>query len=87
MIFVESIGYLFWLGLMLSFLLTGKYLVAIILFSIDLVIVLAISLFQGFKIRLPLREVLLAVPYYYLLRIPTVLMFWKSLISPKRAGW
>ena len=87
LIFVESIGYLFWLGLMLSFLLTGKYLLAIILFSMDLVVVLAVSLFQGFKIRLPLREVLLAVPYYYLLRIPTVLMFWKSLISPKRAGW
>ena len=87
LIFVESIGYLFWLGLMLYFLFSRKYLLAITLFSIDLVIILAVSLYQGFKIRLPLGKVLLCIPYYYLLRIPTVLTFWKSLISPKRAGW
>lgn len=87
LIFVESIGYLFWLGLMLYFLLSRKYLLAITLFSIELVIILAVSLYQGFKIRLPLRKVLLSIPYYYLLRIPTVLMFWKSLTSPQRTGW
>ncbi|MGQ9679145.1 MAG: glycosyltransferase [Candidatus Bathyarchaeia archaeon] len=86
-IFLESIGYAFWLGLTLHFLITGNYFSIFILLSVDLFLVSLISFYQGRKIRLPLRSVLSSIPFYYLLKLPTILIFWKSLISPKKVGW
>lgn len=83
----ESIGYIIWIGFMLLFLLSGRFLPALILFSLDFMIITLISMYQGSKSHLSLRKIITAIPYYYMLRIPTAVVFWKSFIVPKRTGW
>jgi len=46
-----------------------------------------VSAYQGLKLGFSLKKVLRSIPYYYLLRIPTAAVFWRSIISPKRKGW
>jgi cellulose synthase/poly-beta-1,6-N-acetylglucosamine synthase-like glycosyltransferase len=83
----ESVGYLFWLGVMLYLLFSGRFVLAFIMFLGDLVLVSLISLYQCRRIGFPLSKVLVSIPYYYALRIPTALVFWGSFLFPKRKGW
>lgn len=83
----ETIGLAIWMGLMLFSLISGKFFTAILLFSVDLIIVTTVSTYHGNKIKLPFSRILSSIPYYYLLRFPTLFIFWKSFIAPKRTGW
>lgn len=83
----ESVGYLIWVGLMLHFLLSGKTALFLLMFLGDVVVVSTISAYRGLKIGFTLKKILGSIPYYYLFRIPTAFIFWKSFAFPKRTGW
>lgn len=83
----ESVGYVLWMGLLLYFLISGMVIQSLILLLIDVLIVSLVSIYQGLKIKYPIRKIVSALPYYYIFRIPTAIIFWKSFFSPKRNGW
>lgn len=83
----KSIGYILWMGIMLYFLISGKIFLSLLMFLGDVIIVTMVSLYQSYKISFPLKKVLTSIPYYYTLRIPTTIIFWKSFLFPKRKGW
>lgn len=83
----ESVGYLLWIGLIFYFLVSRNFFQALFILTGDILIITLVSLHQGMKIGLPWRRILTSIPYYYTLRIPTAIMFWKSFINPKRTGW
>jgi cellulose synthase/poly-beta-1,6-N-acetylglucosamine synthase-like glycosyltransferase len=83
----ESVGYVIWMGLLLYFLLSGMIVSSLILLFIDLLIITLVCIYQGYKIKLPIRKIFSSLPYYYILRIPTAIVFWKSFFYPKRSGW
>ena len=83
----ESVGYVIWLALMLFFLYSGRTTAALFMVLLDLLVISFVSAYQGLKLGFSMKKVLRSIPYYYLLRIPTAAVFWRSLISPKRKGW
>ena len=84
---VESVVYLALLGALFYNLFAGNFSTALVLLAAELGIITAVSVSQGHKIGIGLWEVLKSIPSYFLLRIPTALMFWKSFIFPMRTGW
>ncbi|MBA7663590.1 hypothetical protein ES703_71635 [subsurface metagenome] len=84
---VESVVYLAMLGMLFFNLFTGNFSTAFVLLAAELGIITAVSVSQGHKIGIGLWDILTSIPSYFLLRIPTTLMFWKSFIFPMRTGW
>lgn len=83
----ESIGFLVWLGVTLYFALNGQVLSSFLMFLFDVSIVTLVSIWQGHKLRISVNKIFSSLPRYYLLRLPTAFLFWKSFIKPKRTGW
>jgi cellulose synthase/poly-beta-1,6-N-acetylglucosamine synthase-like glycosyltransferase len=83
----ESVGYILWIGLTFYFMASGKLFLAIFMLLGDVFVVTLVSVHKGLRMGYSLSKIVTSIPYYYALRIPTVIMFWKSLIAPKRSGW
>jgi cellulose synthase/poly-beta-1,6-N-acetylglucosamine synthase-like glycosyltransferase len=83
----ESVGYLVWLGLTVYFILTGQILPTIMLLLFDISVITLVSLKEGRRLKMSLKRILFSIPRYYILRLPTSILFWKSFIKPKRIGW
>ncbi len=83
----ESVSYVFWIGLLLHSLFSGKYFLFLFMLGVDIAIISGIAIYEGQKLKYSPRDVIKAIPYYYLLRIPTLLIFWRSFIFPQRTGW
>jgi cellulose synthase/poly-beta-1,6-N-acetylglucosamine synthase-like glycosyltransferase len=83
----ESVGYLVWLGVILYLILTGQVFTSFIMLLFDIAVITLVSTWQGRKLGISLKKVASSIPRYYFLRIPTVFLFWKAFIKPKRAGW
>jgi hypothetical protein len=83
----ESVSYIFWLGTFIYALFTGNYSLAAVIFGLDLAITMSIALYQGWKLDYDLSEIVKSVPAYYLMRVPSMLMFWFTFIMPKSFGW
>ncbi|MEM2112291.1 MAG: glycosyltransferase [Candidatus Bathyarchaeia archaeon] len=83
----ESVGYLVWLGLTTYFILTGQILATALMLLFDGLVMILVSLKEGRRLKISPRKIFSSIPRYYLLRLPTSILFWKSFIKPKRIGW
>ena len=83
----ESICYLISLGAFFLALFSGDLLMATMIFGVDFAIIVGIAIYQGKKMDYDVWQIVKAIPSYYLLRIPTMLIFWSTLANPMRSGW
>jgi len=83
----ESVRYLISLGVFFFALFSGDIILAAIIFGVDFAIIVGIAVYQGRKLDYGVGQILKAIPSYYLMRIPTMLIFWTTLANPMRSGW